>query len=964
MPRTKKFRRFRLLVILLVLLVVAGAVGGGWYGVRSVRASFPQTTGTLQLPGLQGQVSVVRDNKGIPQIYAGTSADLFMAQGYVQAQDRFWQMDVDRHITSGTLASMFGAGKDNANVQSDAFIQTMDWTGVAQREYDDELAPTTKAYLQAFSAGVNAWLKQHPGGAGASLEYAMLGAAHSGYKPAPWTPVDSVSWLKAMAWDLSGNMQQEIDRSLLSQSLTPAQIGQLYPAYPSGNGTIVDTGTVSDADDLSKAVYHPAAGDGPAGGSTTASDDSATSSTKKTTAKGATGGASKDAPASGTGGSGGGSQAGAGGTVQGLTGAATQLAANIDSVPSLLGEPGQGIGSNSWVISGKYTTSGKPLLADDPHLTPGLPSVWEQIGLHCTTVSSACPFDVSGFSFPGMPGVVIGHNQTVSWGFTNLGADVQDLYLEEVTGPNTYEYDNQNLTFVTRQATIKVAGGPDQSITVRSTVDGMPIISDHDAEEQAVGQSAPVDGTAPPRGNGYAIALKWTALTPGKTMDSVFELDQATDFSQFRAAAADFDVPGQNMVYADDTGPSGNIGYTMSGQIPVRASGDNGSYPEPGWTSADQWKGYIPPAALPYVENPAAGYIVAANQQVVNGGYPYLITNDWDYGVRAKQITSLIQSKTAGGGKISPDDMSNIQLDDTNVMAKTLVPYLLKVQLSGGSYYTDAQALLKDWDYDQDSGSAAAAYYNAVWSNLLHLAFDEKFPASVRATTDCVMQPQSANVPADGLNGPTKLVSTCGTRAPDQAQPDGGDQWMTVVSNLLTQPDSSWWSYTYNNGQQVNGMDNLLAEAMKDARMQLTSLMGKSMSTWSWGRIHTLTLKESTLGTDDTSLFSGLEHTLLDRGPYQLNGGSAAVDATGWNASAGYQVDWAPSMRMIVDLSDLDNSEWINIGGASGQPYDPHYNDQTEMWADGELLPWAYSKSAVKSATVDTLTLTPAPSGQ
>jgi len=952
MPRTKKFRRFRLLVILLVLLVVVGAVGGGWYGVRTVRASFPQTTGTLQLPGLQGQVTVIRDSKGIPQIYANSSADLFMAQGYVQAQDRFWQMDVNRHITSGTLASMFGAGKNDANVQSDALIKTMDWRGVAQQEYDTQLDAATKSYLQDFSAGVNAWLKQHPGGAGASVEYAMLGAAHSGYTPVPWTPVDSVSWLKAMAWDLSGNMQQEIDRSLLSQTLSAAQIAQLYPAYPTGNGTIVDTGTVSDAGNLSKAAYHPSAAD--TAGATT---DSAVGGTQAgSTGSGSSGGSSGSSTGSG-GSTGSGADAG---TVQGLTGAATQLAANIDSVPSLLGEPGQGIGSNSWVVSGKYTTSGKPLLADDPHLTPGLPSVWEQMGLHCNTLSAACPFDVTGFTFPGMPGVVIGHNQSVSWGFTNLGADVQDLYLEQVTGPDSYAYDNGTRQFTSRPVTIQVAGAPDQSITVRTTADGMPIISDHDLVEQTVGQNAPVTGSAPPRGNGYAIALKWTALTPGKTMDSVFELDQATDFDQFRAAAADFDVPGQNMVYADGSGVSGNIGYQATGEIPVRAKGDNGTYPEPGWDSSYAWKGFIPKAALPYVENPAAGYIVAANQEVASSAYPYPITQDWDYGIRAKQITDLIQSKIADDGKISPDDMSDIQTDDTSVMAKTLVPYLLKVKVSGGPYYTDAQALLKDWNDDQDSGSAAAAYYNAVWSNLLHLAFDEKFPASVRATTDCVMQPQTSSVPADGLNGPTKLVSTCGLRAPDQAQPDGGDQWMTVVAGLLNQPNSSWWSYTYNNGQQVTGRDNVLAQAMKDARQQLTSLMGKNMATWSWGRIHTLTLKEPTLGTDDgSSLLSGLEQKLLNRGPYQLDGGSSAVDATGWNASAGYQVDWAPSMRMVVDLSNFDGSEWINIGGASGQPYDAHYNDQTQMWADGQLLTWAYSKSAVQAAAVDTLTLTP-----
>ena len=944
MPRTKKFRRLRLLVILLALLLVVGAALGGWLGVRTVKSSFPQTTGTIKLVGLSGPVTVTRDSKGIPQIYASTPADLFMAQGFVQAQDRFWQMDVDRHITSGTLSSMFGKGQ----VETDTFIQTMNWRGVAQQEYDTQLDPQTKQYLQAFSAGVNAWLGQHPGGAGASLEYALLGAAYSGYKPAQWTPVDSVSWLKAMAWDLSGNMQQEIDRSLLSQSLSKQQIAQLYPSYPYGtNGTILKTGTVTGKD-TPQAAYTPAPGDQAAGSGT----PSGTGNTDSTSTNAA------DAAYRGS--------AGGSGAVQGLGQAATQLAANVDSIPALLGTPGQGIGSNSWVVSGAHTTTNKPLLANDPHLGPGMPSIWYQMGLHCTTVSAACPYDVTGYTFAGMPGVVIGHNQDVAWGFTNLGADVQDLYLEQVTGPDTYQVDGKEEKFKTRQVVLKVAGGPDQSITVRSTADDMPIISDHSTEEQNVGQDAPVAGAAPARGGGYAIALKWTALDPklsGSTMNAVFELDRATDFTDFRAAAKDFAVPSQNLIYADT---QGNIGYQAPGQIPIRATGkgDDGTYPEPGWDSSYQWQGMIPQKALPYVENPASGYIVTANQAVVDSSYPYELTDDWGYGTRAKQITSMIKSKLKNDGRISPDDMQQMQLDDTSTMAKTLVPMLLKVKLPAAydkPYYTDALQLLQDWNFKQDAGSAAAAYYNAVWSNLLHLAFDEKFPAQVRATTDCVMQlpPASANIPADSVNGPPKQVSVCGTRDPDQAQPDGGDQWTTAVTALLKNPDSDWWTYTDSRGAQIQGLDNLLVKAEVDARNQLTALMGKDIGSWSWGRIHTLTLKEQTLGTDNSSIFSGLVHKLLNRGPYQLDGGTAAVDAAGWNASAGYQVDWAPSMRMVVDLSDLDASRWINLGGASGHAYDAHYNDQTKLWADGQLLTWPFSASAVKAAAVDTLTLHP-----
>lgn len=953
MPRSKKFRRFRLLLILLVVVVLAGAGVGGWLGVRTVRSSFPQTTGSLHLDGLTSPVQVERDANGIPQIYADSSHDLFMAQGYVQAQDRFWQMDVDRHITSGTLASMFG----KSQVDSDAFIQTMNWRGVAQQEYDTKLSASTKAYLQAFSDGVNAWLSEHPGGAGASLEYALLGTVHGGYKPAKWTPVDSVSWLEAMAWDLSGNMQQEVDRSLLSGSLSAQQIAQLYPSYDyAANGTILTTGTVSGGS------YHPAGQ--PASTSTSGTGGTAPGTDGGTT--GGTGGTSDGTGGTSTGGTGGANGGAtdasygttADGPVDGAEQAAELLQANLNSVPDMLGQPGSNsIGSNSWVVAGEHTTTGKPLLADDPHLAAQLPSVWYQMGLHCNTVGTACPFDVTGFTFPGMPGVVIGHNGTVSWGFTNTGADVQDLYLEQVTGPDTYLYDGKNTPFKTRQVTIEVAGGADQTITVRSTQDGMPIISDHSPEQQTVGKDAPVTGSAPPRGSGYAIALRWTALDPNNTMDAVFELDQASNFKQFRKAAQDFAVPAQDMVYADT---SGNIGFQMPGELPIRAKGDDGTYPMPGWTAKYAWTGFVKNAELPWAENPDSGYIVAANQPVVGPSYPYTITEDWDYGTRADQITSLIKSKLADGGKISPEDMLSIQQDDTSVMAQTLVPYLLKVKLTD-SYYTDAQALLKDWNDQQDAASGAAAYYNAVWSNLLHLVFDQKFPAEVRATDDCIMAvPEGqADVPADDVNGKPKREKICGQRDQTEAQPDGGDRWDAVVTQLLKDPNSAWWSWTDDEGDVHKGMQSVLAQAMVDARKQLTSLMGKDISGWSWGRIHKLELKEPTLGSSVSWWLDGPARHLLNRGPVQLSGGTSAVDATGWNAASGYGVTQVPSMRMVVDLSDLDASRWILVGGASGHAYDAHYDDQTSLWADGSTLAWPFSRKQVDAKTEDRLSLTP-----
>lgn len=546
MPARKKSRRVRFIVIAFVLLLIAGIGYGSYWSVSTVRASFPQTTGSLKLKGLTAPVDVKRDANGIPQIYADTPEDLFRAQGYVQAQDRFYEMDVRRHLTSGRLSEMFG----KSQVETDAFLRTLNWRGVAQQEWDTKLDATTKEYLQAYTDGVNAYLKDHSGSA-LSLEYAALSFSNN-YKPQPWTPVDSVAWLKAMAWDLRGNMQDEIDRALMTSRLSQSQIKQLYPAYPyDRNRPIVDAGSV----DPTTGKYEPAGSGEPQGLNSTV-----------------------DAQLSG-------------------------ISQIIDQMPALLGPTGSGIGSNSWVVSGRYTTTGKPLLANDPHLAPQVPSLWYQMGLHCRTVSAACPYDVAGYTFSGMPGVVIGHNQDIAWGMTNLGADVTDLYLEKVTA-NTYLYNGTQVPFTTRKETIKVAGGSPRTITVRETKDDGPIISDRSDEISKVGQVAPV--TDPPGGvnSGYAVALKWTALTPSKTMDAVFELDRATDFKSFRAAAADFAVPSQNLIYADT---KGHIGYQAPGQIPIRPKGDDGTYPQPGWDSRYAWTGeYIPSQSMPYEYDPRA----------------------------------------------------------------------------------------------------------------------------------------------------------------------------------------------------------------------------------------------------------------------------------------------------------------------------------------------------------------------
>ncbi|MBJ6645560.1 penicillin acylase family protein [Streptomyces sp. BSE7-9] len=922
----KKGRKGRLVVLVLVLALIGGVAYGAYWSVSTVRASFPQTEGSITLEGLSGPVDVRRDGYGIPQIYASSDEDLFMAQGYVQAQDRFYEMDVRRHMTSGRLSEMFGAGQ----VDNDAFLRTLGWDRVAKQEYEEKLSPATKKYLQAYAKGVNAYLEGKDG-KDISLEYAALGFEND-YAPGEWTPVDSVAWLKAMAWDLRGNMQDEIDRALLTSRLGPKQIADLYPSYPyARNKPIVQEGGYDEGSGTFEA--EGGSGDGEGEGDGSGSGDGT--------------GSGEGAGSELGGGTEGGTGSGAEGDAAGFESQLTGLQRVLEDLPTAVGVNGDGIGSNSWVVSGEHTVSGQPLLANDPHLSASLPSVWYQMGLHCRSVSDKCRYDVTGYTFAGMPGVIIGHNQDIAWGLTNSGVDVTDLYLEKITGDG-YQYGDKVVPFETREETIKVAGGSSRKIVIRETNNG-PLLSDRSDDLVKTGKKAAVESAAPDRGDGYAVALRWTALDPGRTMDAVFAINRAKDWDDFREASELFEVPSQNLVYADT---EGHIGYTLPGRIPTRAEKHDGSVPAPGWDPDYEWTGWVDQDELPYEFDPERGYIVTANQAVVDEDYPYTLTTDWGYGARSQRINDLIQSKIKDGGKISTDDMRQMQLDNSSSIAKLLVPELLKIDV-GDEHVREAQKLLEGWDYTQDADSAAAAYFNSVWRNILKLSFGHKLPKELRVKGQCLwVEPVNTTGPADEAG----KVRECGQRSASQAQPDGGDRWFEVVRRLMADEDSEWWS-TPKRGTRpgAENRDELFKRAMIDARWELTAKLGKDIDSWNWGRLHRLFLDNQTLGSDGP----GFVKYVLNRGPWKLGGGEATVNATGWNAAGGYGVVWVPSMRMVVNLDDLDKSRWINLTGASGHAYNAHYVDQTDKWAEGELLEWAYSEKAVEDATTDHLVLKP-----
>lgn len=842
------FRRAAIaLVVTVVVIALVVAVGA----TTVVRRSFPQRDGTLTLAALTAPVTVRRDAQGVPQIYADDADDLFTAQGFVHAQDRFFEMDLRRHLTAGRLSEL--VGEDATALDTDKVVRTLGWRRVAERELP-LLAPDTRRYLQDYANGVNAYLESRSP-AEIAVEYTVLGIGKPQLRIEPWTPVDSLAWLKAMAWDLKANYEDEVTRARLSATLPVARINQLYPAYPAGVRAPILPGDGAASSSAASRAVPPGVVDAartPAGARAFALAQQA-----------------------------------------------------IDAVPALLGR-GSDVGSNSWVVAGARTTTGKPLLANDPHLSPSVPGIWYQMGLHCTTVGEACPFDVAGFSFSGFPGIVIGHNARIAWGFTNLPADVTDLYLERVVA-DSVERDGVYEKVTRRIETIKVRGGDDVTITVRATRHG-PLVSDVLTPALDAGRQALVDGEQD--SVSYDVALAWTALTPGRTADAVFALDTAGSWDQFRAAAARFEVPAQNLVYAD---VSGTIGYQAPGVIPVRR-GFDGRWPVPGWLSEYDWRGRVPFADLPNRTDPAEGFIVAANQAVRAGDEPYL-SADWDYGYRSQRIRDLLRAK--GAAKVSPADMTSIQADTTNSMARVLVPRLVKIPLAGDAFTREARDLLRSWDFTQPPDSAAAAYYNAVWRSLLRLGFDDELGDDLAA--------------------------------------DGGGRWFEVVTRLLDRPRDTWWDNRATAGV-VETRDEMLRQALVSARVDLTKSLGKDPARWQWGRLHRLDLEHLVLGSETVPL---PVRALVNAGPFELGGGSAIVDANGWTASQGFAVDRVPSMRMVVDLGDLDRSRWVNVTGASGHPADAHYTDQTATWAAGDTYAWPFSPAAVVEATQDELRLEP-----
>ncbi len=828
-------------VIFVILLILVLVVGAATFTLS--RLAFPRTNGEtiLEKAALDGPVDVYRDENGIPHIYAETTHDLFVAQGYVHAQDRFWQMDFQRAIGHGRLAQLFG----ESEIGTDTFLRTLGWSRTADEEFA-AMPQEAQDALTAYAAGVNAYLDERtPIRLG--LEYSVLKLNNASYKPLPWEPADTLVWAKAMAWDLRSNMDVEISRAVISKAVGADRVDDFFPAYPDDRPvTVRGRGGLSTAADIQTIA----------------------------------------------------------GDVADLLATVAERAGDLDD---LLGISGADIGSNNWVVSGELTDTGQPILANDPHLGIQMPSIWYEVGLHCAPVGPGCDLEVAGFSLLGIPAVVLGHNDRIAWGVTNLAADVQDLYIEKINpdNPDQYEVNGRWVDMDIYTETL-IYSGKKTDIDVRVTRHG-PIISDsygalEDFDDETV-LDLPDD---------YAIALKWTALEPTRMVEAILGINQAGNWEEFRQALSLWDVPSQNFIYADI---DGNIGYQMPGRIPIRADGD-GRIPVPGWTNQYEWTGFIPFDELPNLYNPPEGYIVTANNAVVDDSYPYLLAREWSYGTRAQRIVDMIEESD---GPISVAMVEDMQRDNFNLMAEEIIPYLTAVE-SALPEVQSAQDLLDEWGsqakpFQQDADSSHGALYAAVWKHLLAVTFHDDLPKDY--------------------------------------WPVGRDNFFQVLRPILDNPTSEWWDSR--STSNIEERDAILETAMLQAWNEMVDTLGSQPSEWRWGDLHTATFRNASLGQSGIAPIEWL----FNRGPFEVSGSGDLVNATTWNAVEGYEVIALPSMRMIVDLDDLSRSRAVHTTGQSGHAFNNHYIDMADLWVVNDTQPLLWERPAIEANADGHLRLLP-----
>ncbi len=819
---------------ILVLLLAVTAVA--LYAWHRVRVTLPQLEGEVHVTGLSARVTVTRDAQGVPHIRAANLNDLLFAQGYVTAQDRLWQMDMLRRYTAGDLSQILGPKL----LPLDKEQRTLQLRYVAEQNIAS-LPPDQRAYLDAYTRGVNAYIESRKNSL--PIEFQLLG-----YKPAPWRASDSLLIGLMMDEMLNhGLYRTALQREMMLKKLGPELAKDLYPnsswrdrppSYASLDVTRSDPPDEDDDND----------------GGPNVDDD--------------TGVALLPPPS-------------------------RSLVDRLISGADLADGP-LVPGSNNWVVSGAHTASGKPLLSNDMHLDHQIPGIWYEAQLEAQTPAT---FNVAGVTISGLPFVIAGHNARIAWGFTNLGPNVEDVFVENFQN-GKYQTPKGWIEPEHRREVIHVKGAADVTLDVVVTRHG-PIITDlvnyeraHARQFAAESKPPVLDWPAPKETR--QLALQWAIYQRNEITLPFADIDQAQDWNEFRHAFSHFAGPSQNVVYGD---VDGHIGYQATGFIPIRAAGD-GSLPVSGADDKHEWTGTIPFDKLPSVFDPPSGILATANGRIADSKYPYVLSTEWVSPYRTERIYSVLNS----GRKFTPADMLALQTDIYSDFDRvTAEQFVAAVDHAPHASARARQAadLLRSWDARLTADSVAATINSFARKHLYRLLLEPKLGADYH-------------------------LYSWGMQS-------------VALENILAKRPPRWLPPAFKD------YDALLTAAVEAAVTDPAA--PKELNDWKWGKQFPLELNHPVLGT------LPLISRWTGPGTVPQSGGSFTVKQVGRH--------FGPSERMTVDFADLDASTLNIVMGESGQFLSPYYNDQWHAWYNGTTFALPFSENAVAAARHHQLTLTP-----
>lgn len=809
----------RALIGFLIVAVVAFSATL-YYAFDIMDKSLPVTDGELQLHGLTAQVSVYRDAYGVPHIRAESEPDLMRAVGYVHAQDRLWQMDLTRRAAAGRLSEIFG--KENKILEIDRMLRTV---GIARMApmLADSMDVHTRSLLQAYTDGVNAfleaWSDRLP------VEFVILG-----YEPEPWTIYDCVAIARIIGWELNLAWKVDVAMTQVVHKVGLDKASELFPDYPAGAPLIVP-----DPPPGRSAL--------PARRADLDREELPQLSEETET-----------------------------------VGKILQQFGDLNTaLKELTGFSGSQVGSNAWAVSGRRSVTGKPLLANDPHLAHSIPARWYEVHM------AAPGIDVNGMTLAGAPFVVLGSNRSIAWGLTNVMIDDSDFYIESVrkteNGPE-YLRDGKWLPAKTVTEFIRTKDDPDSLRLEIVYTDRGPIISNvHSALDS--------DSVA------ISVSMRWTGFEPTDEATAFYRLNRARNWEEFRSALKGFGVPGQNVVYADT---AGNIGYLCTGRIPIRKSG-NGLYA----TSGDNvWTGFVSFGEQPFLLNPSSGYVASSNNKVAGPWFPYRISSYWEPPSRAQRVNEILQSKEV----FSVEDFQRLQGDFFSHHAKEVTPFII------GAYrnlefvdplFGEAFLFLQNWDFDMSGERVAASIFNEFFVRLIRNTFEDEL-------------------------GPALFAEYASFQSMS----------IRSLSELLNQKQSAWFDDV--NTGELESRDMIVRQSFEEAVAVLVNRFGTQPATWQWKELNTLTF-EHPIGSQKPLNY------LFNSRTYPVGGNTTTVNNMEYKITDPFKCVLGPSMRRVVDLSDMNRVRSVITVGQSGQPTSDHYQDQVDLWLTNayKLVPLDWS---------------------